>query len=188
MVHQIKAMIFPVVMYGCDSWTIKKAECQWIHTFRTVVLKKTLESPLDCKEIQPVNPKGNQPWIFIGRTDVEVPIFWPPDVKSQIIGKDPDAGKDWRQEEKGTTEDEMVGFHHRLTGREFEQALGDSEGQGRLACCSPWSHKESDTTEWLNSSKLKTSNCNLSGVQMIMKFHSSVEENISKKKKAFLLW
>ena len=77
----------------------------------------------------------------------------------------------------------MVGFHHRLTGREFEQALGDSEGQGRLACCSPWSHKESDTTEWLNSSKLKTSNCNLSGVQMIMKFHSSVEENISKKKK-----
>ena len=97
--------------------------------FWTVVLKKTLESPLDCKEIQPVNPKGNQPWIFIGRTDAEVPIFWPPDVKSQIFGKDPDAGKDWGQEEKGRTEDEMVGWHHRLTGHEFEQALGDGEGQ-----------------------------------------------------------
>ena len=96
-----------------------------------VVLEKTLESLLDCKEIKPVNPKGNQPWIFIGRTDAEVeaPIIWPPDVKSQFIKKDPDAGKDWRQEEKGKTEDKMVGWHHWLNGHEFEQALGDGEGQ-----------------------------------------------------------
>ena len=107
----------------------------------TVVLEKTLESPLDCKEIKPVHPKGNQSWIFIGRTDAEAeaPVIWPPDAKSQlIIRKDPDAGKDWRQEEKGTTEDEMVGWHHWLNGREFEKTLGDSEGQGSLVCCSPW--------------------------------------------------
>ena len=102
----VKAMVFLVVMYGCESWTIQKAECQ-----RTVVLEKTLESPLDCKEIQQINPKGNQSWIFTGRTDAEAEtsILWPPDVKSQLTGKDPDAGKDWGQEEKGTTEDKMVG-------------------------------------------------------------------------------
>ena len=107
--------------------------CLW-----TVVLEKTLASPLDCKEIQPVNPKGNQPWISIVRTDAEAeaPILWPPDVKSQLTGKDPDAGKDWGQEEKGTTEDEMVGWHHQLNGYAFGPTLGDSEGQGRLACCS----------------------------------------------------
>ena len=110
------------------------------------MLEKTLESPLDSKEIKPVNPKGNQPWIVIGRTDAEAPILWPPDVKSQLIGKDPDAEKDWSQEEKGTTEDEMVGWHHRLNGHEFEQTLGDSEGQESLVCCSPWGRKESDTT------------------------------------------
>ena len=95
-----------------------------------VVLEKTLESPLDCKEIKPVNPKGNQPWVFIRRTDAEAetPVFWPPDVKSWLIRKDPDAGKDWRQEEKGMTEDEMVGWHHQLNGHEFEQAPGDGEG------------------------------------------------------------
>ena len=110
------------------------------------------ESPLDYKEIQPVHPKGNQSWIFIGRTDAEVetPILWPPDVKNWLIGKDPDAGKDWRQEEKGTTEDEMVGWHHRLDGHEFEQAPEVGDGQGSLACCSPWGHKELDTTEQLN--------------------------------------
>ena len=117
-VHLIKAMVFPVVTYGCKSWTIKKAEelMFWI-----VVLEKTLESSLDCKEIKPVNPKGNQSWIFIGRTDAEaeIPILWPPDVKNWLIWKDPDAGKDWRQEEKGTTEDEMVGWHHWLNGHEF---------------------------------------------------------------------
>ena len=143
-------MVFPVVMYGCESWTIKKAVpknwCFW-----TVVLEKTLESPLDCKEIQPVHPKGNQSWIFIGRTDAEAetPIFWPPDLKNWLIWKDPDDGKDWRQEENRMTE-EMVGWHLRLNGHEFEQALGVGDGKGSLACCSPWGYKESDTTEWLN--------------------------------------
>ena len=111
-----------------------------------------VRSPLNCKEIKPVNHKGDQSWIFIGRTDAEAeaPILWPPDMKNWFIGKDPDAGKDWRQEEKGMTEDEMVGWHHWLNGHEFEQALGVSDGQGSLACCSPWDCKESDTTEWLN--------------------------------------
>ena len=119
--------------------------------FWTVVFKKTLESPLAC-QIKPVNPKGNQSWIFIGRIDIkaETPILWPPAVKSQFLRKDPYAGKDWGQEEKGTTEDEMVGWHHRLNGHEFEQALGVSAGQESLVCCSPWGHKESDRTEWLN--------------------------------------
>ena len=107
--------------------------------FQTVVLEKTLENPLNSKEIQPVNPKGHQPWIFIGRIDAEVeaPILWPPDVKSQFIGKDPDAEKDWGQEEKRATEVEMCGWHRWLNGHEFEQTPGDSEGQGSLACCSP---------------------------------------------------
>ena len=130
-----------------ESWAPKKW-CFW-----TVVLE-TLESPLDCKEIQPVNPKGNQSWIFTGRTvaEAEAPIIWPPDVKNWLTGKDPgkDAGKDWRQEEKATTEDETVGWHHRLDGHDFEQALGIGDGQGRLACCSPWGRKESDRTEQLN--------------------------------------
>ena len=120
------------------------------------VLEKTLESPLDCKEIQPVNPKGNQSWIFIGRTDVEAeaPILWLPDAKNWLIGKDPDAGKDWRREEKGMTEDETVGWHHQLDGHEFEQALGVGDGQRSLACCSPWDHKESDMTELLKWTEL----------------------------------
>ena len=120
--------------------------------FWAVVLEKTLESTLDCKEIQPVHPKGNQYWIFIGRTDVEVetPILWPPHAKNWLTGKDPDAGIDWKQEEKGTTEDEMVGWRHRLNGHEFEQASRVGDGQGRLVCCNPWGRKESDMTEWLN--------------------------------------
>ena len=113
------------------------------------MLEKTLESPLDCKEIQPVNPKGDQSWIFIGRNDVEA-VLWPPDVKSWLNGKDPDAGKDWCQEEKGMTEDEMVGWHHQLNGHEFEQAPGVGDGQGGLACCSQWGHKEVDKTGQLN--------------------------------------
>ena len=115
----VKAMDFPV--FGCESWTIKKAERRWIDAFWTVVLEKTLASPLDCKEIQPVHPKGDQSWVFIGRTDAEAqaPILWPPGVKSWVARKDPDAGQDWRREEKGTTEDEMVGWHHRLNGREL---------------------------------------------------------------------
>ena len=113
------------------------------------MLQKTLESPLDCKEIKPVNPKGNQPWIFFGRTDVEAEtlILWPPDVKNWLIGKDPNAGKDWRWEEKGTTEEEMVGWYHWLDGHEYEQAPGVGDRQGSLVCCSPWCRKESDTTE-----------------------------------------
>ena len=142
------------------SRTIKKAERPRNWCFRTVELQKTVESPLDCK-IKPVNPKGNQSWIFMGRTDAEAeaPIFWAPDSKSWLIGKDPAAGKDWRHEEKGVTEDEMVRWHHWLNGHEFEQALGDGEGQGSLACCSPWGCKESDTTEWLNNSVIKIDYC-----------------------------
>ena len=116
--------------------------------FRIVVLGKTLESPLDCKEIKLVHPKGNQPWTLIGRTDAEAKalLLWPPNVKSWLTEKDPDAEKDWGQEEKSMTEDEMVGWHHWLNGHEFEQIQGDSEGQGSQACCSPWDHKESHTT------------------------------------------
>ena len=128
-----------------EGWMLKNW-CFW-----AVMLEKTLDSPLGCKEVKPVHPKGNQPWLFTGRTDAEVPIVWPPEVKSRLIGKHPDAGNNWRQEEKGTTEDEMVGWHHRLNGHEFEQTLGDDEGQGSLACCSPWGSKELDTTEWLNN-------------------------------------
>ena len=133
-----------------ESWALKNW-CFW-----TVALEKTLESSLDCKEIQPVHPKGNKSWVFIGRTDVEAetPILWPPDGKSWLIGKDPNAGKDWRWEKKGMTEDEMVGWHQ-VNEYEFEQAPGVGDGQGSLVCCSPWGHKESDTTEWLNWTEQK---------------------------------
>ena len=143
-VHLVKAVVFPVVMYGCESWIIKKAEHWRIDAFELWCW-----SPLDCKEIKPVHPKGHEPWIFIGRTDAEAetPILWPLDAKNWLIGKDPDAGNDWRWEEKGPTEDEMVGRHHQLNGHEFEQALGDGEGLGSLACCSPWDGKELDTTD-----------------------------------------
>ena len=133
----------------------KRAPKNWC--FWNVMLEKTLESPLDSKEIKPVNPKGNQSWIFTGRTEAEVkaPIFWPPDSKSWLIGKGPDTGKDWEQEEEWVTEDEMVGWHHRLNGHEFESTPVDSEGQGSLVCCSLWSHKGSYTTEWLNNNNKK---------------------------------
>ena len=148
-VRLVKAMVFPVVMYVCElyykeSWVLKNW-CFW-----TGVLEKTLESPLNCKEILPVYPKGDQSWVFIGRTyvEAETPILWSPDVKSWFIGKDPDAGKDWGQEEEtGVTEDEMVGWHRQLNGHEFEQTPGDSGGQRSLACCSnPWGCKELDVT------------------------------------------
>ena len=128
-----------------ESWVPKN----WY--FWTVVLDKALESPLDCK-IKPVNPKGNQSWMLIERMDAEAetPIFWPPDMMNWLIWKDPEAGKDWRQEKKGMTEDEMIGWHHQLDGYELEQALGVSDGQGSLVCCSPWGHKELDMTELLN--------------------------------------
>ena len=132
------------------SWV--RLQCVNSDLFWTVVLEKTLESPLDCKESQPVYPKGNQSWIFIGRTDAEAetPILWPPDAKNWLIWKDPDAVRDWGQEEKGRTEDEMVGRHHQLNGHEFEQAPGVGEEQGGLAFYSPRGRKESDTTEWLD--------------------------------------
>ena len=138
----VKAMVFPVVMYGCEldceeGWAPKNW-CFW-----TMVLEKTLERPLDCKVIQPVHPKEDQSWVFIGRTDAkgETPILWTPPAKSWLIGKDPDAGRDWGQEEMGTTEDEMAGWHHRLDGHEFEWTLGVGDGQGGLACCNSWGCK-----------------------------------------------
>ena len=120
-VRLVKTMVFPVVMYGCESWTIKKAEHWRIDAFELWCWEKILESPLDCKEIQPVHPKGTQPWIFIGRTDAEAetPILWPSDAKNWLNGKGPDAGQDWRWEEKGMTEDEMAGWHHHINGHEF---------------------------------------------------------------------
>ena len=133
-----------------ESWAPKN----WL--FWTVMLEKTLESPLGYKEIQPVHPRGNQSWILIRSTDAEAEalIIWPPDVKNWLTGKDPAAGKDWKQEEKGLTEDEMVGWHHWLDGHEFEQVPGIGDEQGGLACCSPWGHKESGTTERLNWNEL----------------------------------
>ena len=130
----VKATVFPIVTYGCESWIIKKTECQRIDAFDPWCWRR----PLDSKGIQPVHPKGSQTWIFIGTTDAEAetPTLCPSDAKSGLIGKDPDAGKDRRQKEKGTTEDETVGWHHQLNGHEFEQTLGDSEGQGRLMCWS----------------------------------------------------
>ena len=136
-------------MYGCESWTIKKAERWRIDALNCGVGDNSWES-LGLQEIQPVHPKGNQAWVFIGRTDAKAPILWPPNAKNRLIREDPGAGKDWRQAEKGTAEDEMVGWHHRLSGHEFEQALGVGDGQGSLECCSPQGRKESDTTEWLN--------------------------------------
>ena len=146
-IHLVRAVVFPVVLYGCESWTIKKVEHWKTDVFGLWCWRRG--SPLDCKEIKPVNPKGNQPWTYIGRTDAEgeAPLLWPPDVKSQLIGKDPDAGKDWRQEEKGTAEDEMVGWHHQFNGHEFEHAPGNDDGQGGLACCSPLGYRKLDVTK-----------------------------------------
>ena len=158
-----------------ESW-LPKNWCFW-----TVVLKKTLESPLDSKEIKPVNPKGNQSWIFIGKTEAEAPILWPPDAKNWLIGKDPDARKDWRQEEKGMTEDEMVGWHHWLNGHELEKALGVGDGQEGLACCSPWSCKETDTTEWLNWTERV---CRASLIAQLVKNPPAMQETLVR----FLGW
>ena len=151
--YTVKAIVFPVVVYECESWTIKKAECPRIDAFWSVVLEKTLESLLDTKEIKPVNPKGNWPWIFIGRTDAEAEytILWPRAVKSWLIGRDLDTENDWRQEEKMMTDEEMVGWHWWLNGHELEQSQGDGEEQGNLVCYSPWGCKESDITEQLNN-------------------------------------
>ena len=145
----IKAMVFPVVMYGCESWTIKKAECQRIDVFELWCWRRLLRLSWTARR---PNQSILKEWVFIGKTDVEAetPILWPPDAKSWLIWKDPDAGKDWGQEEKGTTEDEMVGWHHRLKRHGFGWTLGVGDGQGGLVCCGSWGRKESDTTKWLN--------------------------------------
>ena len=137
----------------CEESWVPKNWCFW-----TVVLEKTLVSPLDCKDIQPVHPKGDQSWVFIGRADAEAetPVLWPPHAKSWLTGKDSDAGRDWGQEEKGTTEDEMAGWHHRLYAHEFGWTPGVGNGQGGLACYDSWGHKESDTTEQLNWTELNS--------------------------------
>ena len=147
-------------MYGCKSWLIKKAECQRIDAFELWCWRRLFESPLDCKEIQPVHPKDKF-WVFFGRNDAkaETPVLWPPHAKSWLIGKDPDSGRDWGQEEKGTTEDEMAGWHHWLKGCEFEWTPGVGDGQGGLACYNLWGRKESDTTEWLNWTEVSISFC-----------------------------
>ena len=147
---------------------------------RTEVLEKTLESPLDSKNIKPVNPKGNQPWTFIGRTNVEAeaPILWPPDAKNWLTGKDYDVGKDWRQEEKGMTENEVAGWHHWLKEHEFEQTSGDREGQESLECCSPLGRKESDITEQLNNKPLVFSCCYSQTLQETLTQKDSVESGV----------
>ena len=154
-VHLVKAMVFLVVMYRCESWTIKKAEHQRTDAFELWCWRRLLRIPWTARRSNQSILKEISPQYSMERTDVEAetPILWPPDAKNWLLGKHPDAGKDWRQEEKGMTEDEMVGWHHRLNGHEFEQAPGDGEGQGSLACCSPWGHKGSDTSERLNSNK-----------------------------------
>ena len=142
----VKAMIFPLDTYGCESWTIKKAEHQRTDAFKLWWWWKLL-SFLDSKEIKPVNTKGSQSWIFIGRikTEAEAPILWPPEVKNQLIGTDPDAMKICRQKERMATEDDTVGWHRQLNAYEFENT-GDSEGQGSLVCCSSWGHKKLEIT------------------------------------------
>ena len=132
-------MVFPVVMYGCESWTIKKAEHRRIDAFELWCWKRFLRVPWMARRSNLVNPKGNQSWIFIGKIDTEAPVVWPPDVKNSLTGKAANAGKDWRQ--KGMTEKEMVGWHHQFDGHEFEQAPGVGEGQGSMACCSPWGRR-----------------------------------------------
>ena len=159
-----------------ESWAPKNW-CFW-----SVVLEKTLERPLDCKEIQPVHSKGNQSWVFIGRTDAkaETPILWPPPAKSWLIGKDSDAGRDWGQEEKGMTEDEMAGWHHRLSGHEFEWTPGVGDGQGVLACCNSWGRKESDTTERLNWTEVSEASAENS--------EAKVSSYLNKRSKAYISW
>ena len=152
-VHLVKAMVFPVAMYGCESWAIEKAEHWRVDAFAPWCWRSLLRVHWTARRSN--HPKGDQSWVFIGRTDVEAetPILWSPDVKSWLTGKDPDAGIDWGQEEKGTTEDEMVGWHHQLSGHESEQAPGDGEGRGSLASWSPCGHKELDMTKWLSNNQ-----------------------------------
>ena len=172
-VHLVKAMVFPVVTYGCESWTIKKAERRIIDGFELWCWRRLFESPLDCKE---THPKGDQSWVFIGRTDAEAktPIIGPPDAKSWLTGKDPDTGKDWGQKEKGMTEDEMVGWHHLLNEHGFGWTPGVGDGQGGLMCCSSWGCKESDMTEQLNW----TDSFNTISIKIPMAFFTELEKSI----------
>ena len=166
-----------------ESWVPKN----WC--FCTVVLEETIESPLDCKEIQPVHPKGDQSWIFIRRTEAEAetPILWPPDAKNWLIWKDPDAGKDWRREEKGTTEDGMVGWHHQLNGHEFGETPGVGDRQEDLACCSPWGHEEWDMTEQLNWTELKKEKVTKDGGNNKLMRINAVESSHGKLKQEWAL-
>ena len=160
-VRLVKAMVFPVVMYRCESWTVKKAECQRIDAFELWCWRRLLRVPWTARRSnQSIHSKGNQSWVFFGRIDAkaETPVLWPPDAKSWLIRRDPEAGKDWGQQEKGTTEDEMVGWHHWLNGHGFGWTLGVGDGQGGLACCGSWGHKESDKTEQLNWTELNPQN------------------------------
>ena len=160
-VHLIKAMVFPVVMYGYESWTIKKAEHRRIDAFGLWCWRRLLRVPWTARRSNQCILKEISPGCFFGRTDAkaETPVLWPPHAKSWLIGKDPDAGRDWGKEEKGTTEDEMAGWHHRLNGHGFGCTPGVGDGQGGLACCDPWGRKESDTTERLNWTELLLLNC-----------------------------
>ena len=149
-VRLVKVMVFPVVMYGCESWTVKKAERRRIDAIELWCWRRLLRVPWTARRSnQSVHSEGDQPWVFFGRNDAkaETPVLWPPHAKSWLIGKESDAGRDWGQEEKGTTEDEMAGWHHRLEERESEWPPGVGDGQGGLACCDSWGRKESDTTE-----------------------------------------
>ena len=161
----VKAMVFPVVMYGWESWTVKKAEHQRIDAFELWCWRNVLRVHWTVRRSKPVHSKGDQSWVFFGRNDAndETPILCPLHVKSWLIGKDSDAGRAWRQEEKGMTEEEITGWHHQLDGCEFEWTPGIGDWQGGLACCDSWGHKELDTTEWLNWTEL---NCDIHRVQI----------------------
>ena len=158
-VHLVKAMVFPVVIYGCESWTVKKAECRRIGAFELWCWTRLLQVPWTARISNQSILKGDLSWMFFGRNDAkaEIPVLCPPHAKCWLIGKDFDAGRDWGQEEKGTTEDEMAGWHHRLDGHESEWTPGVGDGQGGLACCDSWGCKESDTTERLNWIELRMS-------------------------------
>ena len=174
----VKAMVFPAVTYGCESSTIEKAECQRTDV-QTVVLEKTPESSLDSKEIKPVNLKGDQPWIFTGRTDAEAeaPVFRSSDTNRWLTGKVPDAGKDWGQKEKRASEDEMAGRHYQYNGHEFGQTLGDDEGQGDPECCSPWDHRVRH--DWVTEQQQRT---------LWKHFHNQVNYHISHFMYYLFLW
>ena len=155
-VRLVKAMVFPVVMYGCESWTVKKAERRRIDAFELWCWRRFLRVPWSARRSnQSILKEISPAWVFIGRTKVETPILWPSHANSWLIGKDPDAGRDWGQEKKGTTEDEMAGWHHQIDGHEFGWNPGVGDRHGGLGCCGSWGRKESDTNEWLNSTELK---------------------------------